>query len=66
MELYLNGQIQQFETGLSVAGLVDLLSLQGQRIAVEVNRSIIPKSRHAETRLNDGDRVEIIQAMGGG
>jgi sulfur carrier protein len=66
MELYLNGQIQQFETGLSVAQLVGLLSLQGQRIAVEVNRSIIPKSRHAETRLNDGDRVEIIQAMGGG
>jgi sulfur carrier protein len=66
MELYLNGQIQQFETALSVAQLVGLLSLQGQRIAVEVNRSIIPKSRHAETRLNDGDRVEIIQAMGGG
>jgi sulfur carrier protein len=66
MELYLNGEVRQFETGLSVAGLMDLLSLQGQRIAVEVNRCIIPKSRHAETRLNDGDRVEIIQAMGGG
>ncbi|GAB3001928.1 sulfur carrier protein ThiS [Arenimonas maotaiensis] len=66
MELYLNGEIRQVDDGLSVAALVDALGLSQQRLAVEVNRSIVPKSRHAEHRLQAGDRVEIIQAMGGG
>ncbi len=66
MELYLNGEIRQVDDGLSVAALVDALGLSQQRLAVEVNRSIVPKSRHAEHHLQAGDRVEIIQAMGGG
>lgn len=66
MELYLNGEIRQVDDGLSVAALVDALGLSQQRLAVEVNRSIVPKSLHAEHRLQAGDRVEIIQAMGGG
>ena len=66
MELYLNGEIRQVDDGLSVAALVDALGLSQQRLAVEVNRGIVPRSRHAEHRLQAGDRVEIIQAMGGG
>jgi thiamine biosynthesis protein ThiS len=66
MELYLNGEIRQVDDGLSVAALVETLGLSQQRLAVEVNRRIVPKSRHAEHRLQAGDRVEIIQAMGGG
>ena len=66
MELYLNGEIRRVDDGLSVASLVDALGLSQQRLAVEVNRNIVPKSRHAEHRLQAGDRVEIIQAMGGG
>lgn len=66
MELYLNGEIRRVDDGLSVASLLDALGLSQHRLAVEVNRNIVPKSRHAEHRLQTGDRVEIIQAMGGG
>jgi sulfur carrier protein len=66
MELYLNGTLQAFDDALSVSDLLERLGIQGQRVAVEVNRRIIAKSLHQQTRLNAGDRVEIIQAMGGG
>lgn len=66
MELYLNGELRQFDSGLDIHRLVEQLGLAGRRIAVEVNRQIVPKSRHAGYPLQNGDRVEIIQAMGGG
>jgi sulfur carrier protein len=49
-----------------VADLIDQLSLTGKRLAVEVNEDIVPRSQHAERRLNDGDRVEVVHAIGGG
>ena len=66
MQLYLNGEPRQFEQPLSIAMLIDALGLREHRLAVEVERAIVPKSRHACHLLQDGDRVEIIQAMGGG
>jgi sulfur carrier protein len=66
MELYLNGETRHFDSGLDIAQLLEQLGLAGHRIAVEVNRQIIPKSRHAGHMLQNGDRIEIIQAMGGG
>lgn len=66
MELYLNGELRQFDHDLDIRQLVDQLGLSGQRFAVEVNRQIVPKSRHAGHALQNGDRIEIIQAMGGG
>jgi sulfur carrier protein len=66
MQLYLNGEIRQFDHPLTVAGLLKILGLSERRIAVEVGRVIIPKSRHGGHLLQEGDRVEIIQAMGGG
>ncbi|WP_395772167.1 sulfur carrier protein ThiS [Arenimonas sp.] len=66
MELYLNGELRHFDSGLDIQQLIEQLALSGQRVAVEVNRQIIPKSRHASYQLQDRDRVEIIQAMGGG
>ena len=50
----------------SVADLVRELGFEGKRIAVERNGAIVPKSRYGETRLADGDRVEIVGAVGGG
>ena len=52
--------------GSTVADLVAQLQLQGRRLAVEVNRDIVPKSEHARHHLNDGDVVEIVHAIGGG
>jgi sulfur carrier protein len=49
-----------------VSELVEYLELLGQRFAIEVNAELLPRSRFAEHRLAAGDRVEIIQAVGGG
>ena len=51
---------------MSVAALVDRLGYTGKRIAVERNGEIVPRSRHAETLLDDGDRLEIVVAVGCG
>lgn len=52
--------------GLTVAQLVAQLGLAGKRLAVEVNRDIVPRGEHATRSLRDGDRIEIIHAIGGG
>ncbi|MCK9282978.1 MAG: sulfur carrier protein ThiS [Rhodocyclaceae bacterium] len=51
---------------MSIAALLVSLQLQGKRVAVECNGEIVPRSRHGETPLNDGDRLEIVVAVGGG
>ena len=66
MQVQLNGEATQLEDDLSVSQLIEHLGLAGRRIAVEVNEAIVPKSVHAETRLAEGDRVEVVHAIGGG
>lgn len=66
MEIQVNGEARQVPAGTSIAALLEELSLTGRRIAVEVNQDIVPRSRHVGFRLNEGDRVEIIHAIGGG
>lgn len=51
---------------ISVAGLLDQLSLEPKKIAVERNLEIVPKSLYGETALSEGDRIEIVQFVGGG
>jgi sulfur carrier protein len=62
----INGNDRPLERATSVADLVRELALEGKRIAVELNGEIVPRSRYAETRLADGDRLEIVGAVGGG
>ncbi|MCE3000989.1 MAG: sulfur carrier protein ThiS [Betaproteobacteria bacterium] len=64
--LTINGRLQRFEQPLTCAELVERLELAGRRIAVERNGEIVPRSRFAECRLADGDRLEIVGAVGGG
>ena len=66
MQIQLNGEAREIEPGLALAALLAQAGLGGQRVAVEVNGSIVPRSRHAEHRLVEGDRVEIVHALGGG
>ena len=66
MQIQLNGEARTLEADASVARLVETLGLTGRRIAVEVNEEIVPRSVHAETHLAEGDRVEIVHAIGGG
>lgn len=64
--LYINGESRQFPAPLTLANLVVLLELTGKRIAIERNTEIVPRSQHAATPLVDGDRLEIVVAVGGG
>lgn len=66
INLIINGESRQFPASLSVAGLVESLDLQGKRVAIERNGEIVPRSQYAETMLDDGDRLEIVVAVGGG
>lgn len=66
MKIILNGEPRDAVEGLTIAALLAQLELVGRRLAVEVNEDIVPKSRHADTALRDGDRVEIVHAIGGG
>lgn len=66
MEITINGELQSLPAPLSVAALLALRELAGKRVAVEKNGEIVPKSRHAETLLAAGDKIEIVAAVGGG
>lgn len=66
MQIVLNGESRDVEAGSSVSVLLAETGHAGKRVAVEVNRTIIPRGRHAEHLLAPGDRVEIVHAIGGG
>jgi sulfur carrier protein len=66
IQVIVNGAAHRLEQPLDVAALIARLELQGKRIAVERNGEIVPKSAHHTTRVADGDRLEIVVAVGGG
>jgi len=66
MDLLINGEKKSFAPSLSLAQLVEELGMKGDRVAVELNREIVPRAQWADTLLNDGDRIEIVHFVGGG
>lgn len=66
MQILLNGEPFQADSPLTVAGLVEQLGLAGKRVAVEVNKEIVPRSEHGQHQLQDEDNVEVVAAIGGG
>jgi sulfur carrier protein len=66
MQILLNGVSRAIDDGATVGALLAELELGQKRLAVEVNEDVIPRSQHPEHRLRDGDRVEIVHAIGGG
>ena len=66
MKFELNGVPEESESGLSVQELLARFGLAGRRVAVAINTRVVPRSRFGEVRIADGDRVEVIQAVGGG
>jgi sulfur carrier protein len=66
MQIYLNGEEKQFPENITMSELVQQLDLSGQRFAIEVNAELVPRSSFEQHRLQPGDRVEIVQAIGGG
>lgn len=66
MRIEVNGEAQEVRSGLTVGELLVTLGLGGQLVAVERNHDIVPRAEHATTELADGDRVEVVQFVGGG
>jgi sulfur carrier protein len=66
VKIILNGQEKPLAGPLTVAALLQEMGLSERRVAVEVNREIVPRSRHGELELKDNDRVEVVFAIGGG
>jgi len=66
IELTVNGETKSVNAGLSVAGLLEELQINGRKVAVERNLEIVPKSLYADTQLESGDRLEIVAFVGGG
>ena len=66
MKLQINGEVQDFNPPLTLAGLVDQLGMKADRVAVELNRSIVARDQWAKTVLADGDRLEVVHFVGGG
>lgn len=66
MDIFLNGAAQSLRDGANIAELLNVAGLADKRVAVEVNLMIVPKSQHVGHVLREGDRVEIVHAIGGG
>ncbi|HEX4332197.1 MAG TPA: sulfur carrier protein ThiS [Usitatibacter sp.] len=66
ISITLNGKPREFSAPLTLSQLVDELDLAGRRIAVERNGEIVPRSRFPDARVADGDRIEVVVAVGGG
>lgn len=66
MQIILNGESRDIADGTSVEALVLTLADDPRGVAIERNMEIVPKAEHATTLLQDGDRLEVVQFVGGG
>ena len=66
MQLTLNGESRKVDKELTLTGLLETLSLADRRVAVMVNQQVVRRGEFPQTRLRDGDAVDIIQMVGGG
>ncbi|MDD5057947.1 MAG: sulfur carrier protein ThiS [Sideroxydans sp.] len=62
----INGATRQFQQSINLATLIEEMGLAGKRIALERNGEIVPRSTYANQQLSDGDKLEIVVAVGGG
>lgn len=66
MDIQLNGELHEIPDHSTAMDLVEQLGLTGKRLAMELNREIVPRSAYATTPLKPGDEIEIVHAIGGG
>ena len=66
MHIQLNGEPRRLAADATIAALLDAEGLAQRRVAVEVNGEIVPRGLHTAHGLRDGDKVEIVHALGGG
>lgn len=66
MEIMLNGKAHEAEAGETIQDLIGRLEIGGRRVAVMINDGIVKKDTYSVTKVREGDRVEVIQMVGGG
>ena len=66
LTVFVNGDAVRLAPPCTVADLLETLELSGRRVAVAVNRLVVARSRYPESALSDADRIEILEAVGGG
>jgi len=66
MKVIINGDDHQLDGPITLSGLLEQLGMKADRVAVELNLDIVPRNRWVETQLADGDRLEIVNFVGGG
>ncbi len=66
MKLFINGAEREFAGVSSLSSLVEQLGMKPDRVAVELNREIVPRDRWSQVSLSEGDRLEIVHFVGGG
>jgi len=66
VQILVNDEPRELPANATVADLVATLGLGPRRVAIEVNRAVVPRATYAETPLHDGDAVEVIHFVGGG
>ena len=66
MQVRLNGELREVPEGVTVGGLLGHLGVKAQRVAVEVNDTVVTKDRYESQRIGSGDSIEIVAFVGGG
>jgi sulfur carrier protein len=66
MKIVVNGQAREIASGSTVTQLLGELGVTQPHVAVEVNLEVVPRARHSETKLREGDRLEVVTLVGGG
>ena len=66
ISVFINGEVRQLDSSISVSALLEQMQLGGKRIALERNGEIVPRGQFAQQMLADGDKLEIVVAVGGG
>ena len=66
MKIQINGEPREFNAPLTLVGLVEQLGMKPDRVAIELNRELAPRTRWQEISLHEGDQLEIVQFVGGG
>ncbi|MBI2068091.1 MAG: sulfur carrier protein ThiS [Deltaproteobacteria bacterium] len=66
IDIYLNGEIQKFEAPITLSEILERLRIPLSAMAIAVNREIVPRSEFPLFKIKEGDRIEVVKAVGGG
>ena len=64
--IFINGDLKKFPQEINIISVLETLNISSKHIAIEINENLVFRSDWQETNLKDGDKVEIVKAIGGG